>query len=140
MYGTLLRRWSHVGRRPITLHELASIDVLPAAGGRADFGKTHIEQLIRLRGPLGTADIPLHHGLVLRAEPGLLPGEKILRVSPDPVAIKSMSKYCKKFVRSMWGTTNSLLRQHVEGITEVCAARAFSFLTHIDRDFKFLCD
>lgn len=133
--GTILKRWSHVGRRPITLNELASINVLPAPrGGRVNFGTTHIEQLIQVRGPLGVADIPFYHGLVLRAESGLLSEEKILRVDLNHTAIEAMSKYRKKFVRSMWGTTNSLLRQTIEGVIEV----EFGLkLNLISRDIKY---
>lgn len=116
----LLRRWSHVGRRPIPIESNVNIDLLvPPTRLRPAFGKTGVGNIIRVTGPLGSMGLPLHHGLKLTVGPGLVQDERLLRIEVDQESFDRMSKYSQKFVRAMWGTTTSLLRRHVEGVTEV---------------------
>ena len=117
---TVFRRWSHVGRRLVSIDPRVAVDFIPLSlRSQVPFGQTAAVQAVRVSGPLGSSDFPIVRGLTVSLEQGAVPGEKVLRVDVDSKELGRMSKYCQKFVKSMWGTTNSVLRQNVEGVLEV---------------------
>jgi ribosomal protein L6P/L9E len=116
----IFRRWSHVGRRPVPIDSRAAVELLPqTSSSQTPFGQTPVVQRVKVSGPFGCLEFPIHQGLTVSLSPGPVSGEQLLKVDIDAKAYDKMSKYCRKFVNSMWGTTNSVLRQHIEGVTEV---------------------
>lgn len=120
MRPIIWRRWSHVGRRPVTVGPDVHVELMQKNDHLiAPFGKTPITKIVKVAGPLGALQFPVHRGLAVSMAPGPIPEERLLKVEVDNHALEGMSKPCRKFVQSMWGTTASILRQHVEGVTEV---------------------
>lgn len=78
-----------------------------------------MSEIVRVSGPNGSLTVPVHHGLRITKEAGSVEGEVLLKVGLDSEAIAKLSKHCRKFVQAMWGTTASILRNHVEGVSEV---------------------
>lgn len=117
------RHYSHIGKRPVIYAAEGGVSVTLDAVSNSNveaFNKTAISQMAVVKGPLGIQQFPIHRGLVCQTDqPGLLPGERSIRVSLAPGILKDLSKYKAKFVKSMWGTTTSILRQMVEGVSEV---------------------
>jgi ribosomal protein L6P/L9E len=131
MLSTVIRRWSHVGRQPITVEPNVAVQIIPQKGtGQIAFGRTAVSNIVRVTGPLGSLDFPIHRGLKVSLEAGVISDENVLKVTVDDMEFSKMSKYCKKFVKAMWGTTTSTLRQYVEGVNEVSGVTAHR--THND--------
>ncbi len=126
----LLRRWSHIGRRPIAVDASVKVAIVPRqAPLSVPFGQTAAYKAITMSGPLGTAEFPIHKGIRVAIGPGPSPDERSIAVSIDEDALSRMSKYCQKFVKSMWGTTTSLIRQRMEGVVDVGRSRRFTECT-----------
>lgn len=138
MDRSVIRRWSHVGRRLITLtKEIQATKLVSEATARPrTYGVTPIFENVVLRGPLGELSFPIHQGLLVKESPSDIEGERILRVELDDDLFPRLHKQGRKFVRSMWGTTASLLRQNVHGVSEVPPVLSSS-LTMLFRDTMF---
>lgn len=116
----LITRLSHIGRRKLIIDD-ADVTLVPANPSfsqRPKFGTTHITYFVHLRGPFGSLSYPLHFGL--RADFRESPSaERYLAIETADSALTSISRSCKKFVQSMWGTTNSLIKSGLIGVTKV---------------------
>lgn len=136
---SVIRRWSHVGRRLITLtKEIQAIKLVPKATAKPTaYGVTPIVENVVLRGPLGELAFPIHQGLLVKESPSDIEGERILRVELDNDLFPRLDKQERKFVRSMWGTTASLLRQNAHGVSEVHAILLSSYCAVLSRDTMF---
>ncbi len=116
----LITRQSHVGKRPI-VYEPTKVNVLaisPPSEDAGTFNRTPIVQYLTAEGPLGKLSFPIHQGLQWSIKPGHIPSESLLSFSLDQDKIKSLTKYQKKFVKAMWGTTASTMNRIVEGVTD----------------------
>ena len=83
------------------------------------FGKTPFENVVQVAGKLGSFDVKLVSGLQCRVVDGVSPEESRLLVEINQEKLRKFSKYQLKFVKSMHGTTNSLLKNYVDGVAEV---------------------
>lgn len=117
----VLKRMSHIGRQLITLDSTVSAQIAPVLSPiSVKFGNTPIVQHINLKGPMGTASMPIHEGLKVSMKEGTEEHTgTTISINLDEEKVEGYSKYCKKFVHAMWGTTTATLKRHVEGITEV---------------------
>ena len=113
------KRFSHVGKRAITVDPMVTIDILKPEAKRCAFGQTPVHKIVKVSGPLGSLTFPIHYGLDVLIEPGTVEGEQVIRVLLQSELVNSFSKYCQSFVHSMWGTTATILRNNVEGVSEV---------------------
>lgn len=115
------RSYSHVGRRIISVEPNVQVDIFtsPKEPLHYAFGKTPISEIVRVSGPQGSLEFPVHHGLKVTKDPGKVEGETLLKVRLDDKVVGGLSKHCRNFVRSMWGTTTTTLRNNVEGVSEV---------------------
>lgn len=133
-------RYSHVGRRPVIFEPArVSLEAVPVEFARTTgFEQTPIVQRIIAKGPLGELSFPIHKGLCWSMKPGQIPTEKLFEVELDRPVFDKMNKYNQKFVRSMWGTTSSILNRMVEGVSEVRYSLFNAIPSFFGRDFKFL--
>lgn len=117
----LALRHSHVGRRPVIFEPArVSLEAVPVDFARTTgFQQTPIIQRVIAKGPLGELSFPIHKGLRWSMKPGQVSTEKLFEVELDRPVFDQMNKYNQKFVRSMWGTTSSILSRMVEGVSEV---------------------
>ena len=116
----VLRRLSHIGRRPIPFDSRVCLDILPAISRPVHvFGQTPVVKQVHISGPLGSLTFPIHKGLAVSLTESPVENEKLLNVGLDTKVLESMPPKCRSFVKSMWGTTASIIRQHVEGVLEV---------------------
>lgn len=130
MFSFLLRRWSHIGRRPVAFDSRVNVAIVDKLGPPVSvFGHTRIAQCVQVSGKLGSLQFPVHRGLTVNVSDSAVSGEKILNVSMDEAVCARFPKRCRKFVRGMWGTTAAVLRQHIEGVTDVCLLSS-TLLTH----------
>jgi len=113
------RFYSHIGRRLIPIPENVTINIKSSSFRNPSFRETQKDRIVTLTGPLGISQVELHYGLELKIVPGSIAEEKLVQIDYVEPACLNLSKYKRKFVRSMWGTTTSLLRQKLEGISEV---------------------
>lgn len=110
------RRYSYIGKKLIPIQDAAiainrNDEVVPNL-----FGKTKIAQKIYINGPLGKCIIPIHSGLAINR----IPSEEgdCLQIHLDN-SFEALDHPAKRFVRAMWGTTNSLIRNSIVGVCKV---------------------
>lgn len=127
----IVRSYSHVGKRIISVEPNVQVDILkpPKEPLHCAFGKTRISEIVRVSGPQGSLEFPIHHGLKVIKETGGVGGETLLNVQLDEKVVEGLSKHCRKFVRSMWGTTTTTLRNNVDGVSEVGLIAPHTILT-----------
>lgn len=82
------------------------------------FNRTPRQHNVVVKGPKGELKFPLHYGLQLNLQEGKAKDESSLRISMNTEVYSSLNKYQKKFIRSMWGTTQAILCNTIEGVSE----------------------
>lgn len=115
-------RLSFIGRRPINFLKAdvaLTISACTETFQNAKFGKLPFAQTIDASGKFGQFNVKLVDGLRCDIQEGVSRDESRLVLSIDPEKYGAFDKYQRKFLKSMHGTTNSILMSHVEGITEV---------------------
>lgn len=113
------RFYSHIGRRAIpvpqtveiTLENFNSLDT-------PRFNRTPRQHNIIIKGPKEELKFPLYYGLQLDICKGKASKESSLSLSMNNEILYSLSKHQKKFVKSMWGTTQSFLENIIDGVFE----------------------
>lgn len=118
-----LGRVSFIGRRAINFRKdqvsLKISDYVYTGRNIVKFGKLPFKQIVTVSGPLGSFDVNLIDGLRCKIEEGLSPEESQLKIEIDTEKFESFNKYQRAFLKSMHGTTNSILMNFVEGVSEV---------------------
>lgn len=120
--SALPNRLSFIGKRPINfLKSDVSVNILPkvAENGMVKFGKLPFKNTIRVSGRLGNYDINIVDGLKCKIDEGLSPTESKLTIDIDAEKYQGFNKYQRAFLKSMYGTTNSILMRYIEGVSEV---------------------
>lgn len=112
---------SFVGVRPTTVpcSVLMQLTNNPAAPLFTAHRKVPIIQNLAIStGNNPALTVPIYYGLKLHFEQSS-PDQKKLHIAIDQESCKSLNKRQLKFVNSYWGTTASLIKNHVQGVTEV---------------------
>lgn len=115
-------RLSFIGKRPINFFKSdVKIDIIPCKfdSNSVKFGKLPFYSTIKVSGKLGSYDVNLVDGLTCQITEGLSPSESKLNISIDNAKYESFNKYQRAFLKSMHGTTNSILMRYIEGVAEV---------------------
>lgn len=113
------RVYSHVGKRSIFFSDNMNIScenvtepTFPA------FNTTPIINRLIFSGPLGKLSHPIHFGFVINIQKGKISNENNLILSIDDNANLTFTRYQKKFILSMWGTSNAIIRNIIKGVCE----------------------
>jgi hypothetical protein len=120
--STITNRLSFIGKRPINFFKCdVKIDIFPLSFDTkyVKFGKLPFYSAIKVSGRFGSYDINLVDGLICQIAEGLSPSESKLNISIDKAKYESFNKYQRAFLKSMHGTTNSVLMRYIEGVAEV---------------------
>ena len=115
-------RLSFIGKRPINFFKSdVAVNILPKIieGGPIKFGKLPFKNIVRVSGKLGNYDINIVDGLNCKVDEGLSTLESKLTINIDLEKYQGFNKYQRAFLKSMHGTTNSILMRYIEGISEV---------------------
>ena len=117
------RPFSFVGRRPIILPSKdVCLSIEPILHHPKNIPETHKTtanlQRITIAGKLGEAQFDLVDGLLLNTLEAKEKNECAYEVSLNEQRFECLSKYQKKFVKSMWGLTSTQLSNMVTGVTE----------------------
>lgn len=140
----LLGRLSFIGKRPINFRkaEVAlNISSYKSDSDSVKFGKLPFIQRVRVSGKLGEYDVKLVDGLTCNVTEGLSSDESKLILGIDREKYGNFNKYQRAFLKSMHGTTNSLLMNYVEGISEViiiCSYGLFLISTNTLKQYFIL--
>lgn len=124
----MLGRLSFIGKRPINfIKSDVKVDILPFqfSKNNVKFGKIPFANTIQVSGKLGIYNVNLIDGLTVELSEGLAPEESKILIGIDPSKFDKFNKYQQKFLRSMHGTTNSILMRYVEGVSEVPLVRIY---------------
>jgi hypothetical protein len=113
---------SFVGSRAIYVPQTIKLDIVNKKEPKlfTSFRKTPVIQLVAVSKDANKLHVPLFYGLCMQVGAGRTPREKVLELQLDEQVFSSLSEAQKRFVKSVWGTTNSVLRNHIEGLSEVC--------------------
>jgi hypothetical protein len=120
--SALLNRLSFIGKRPINfLKSDVAINILPQTidVNSVKFGKLPFSSTITVSGKFGSYDVSLVDGLTCTIKEGLSPTESKMIIDIDPSKYSLFNKYQRAFLKSMHGTTNSILMRFIEGVAEV---------------------
>lgn len=120
--SALLNRLSFIGKRPINyLKSDVTINILPQTIdiNSVRFGKLPFCSTINVSGKLGSYDVNLVEGLTCNITEGPSSTESKLTIDIDPSKYANFNKYQRAFLKSMHGTTNSILTRFIEGVAEV---------------------
>ena len=120
--SAITNRLSFIGKRPINFFKSdVKIDIIPFTVdiNSVKFGKLPFYSTIKVSGKLGSYDVNLVDGLTCQIAEGLSPSESKLNISIEMAKYESFNKYQRAFLKSMHGTTNSILMRYVEGVAEV---------------------
>lgn len=120
--SALPNRLSFIGKRPINfLKSDVSVEILckNVENCLVKFGKLPFRNIVRVTGKLGNYDINIVDGLNCNIGNGLSPSESQLTINIDAEKYQEFNKYQRSFLRSMYGTTNSILMRYIEGVSEV---------------------
>lgn len=123
-------RLSFIGKRPINfLKSDVNVNIIPRKFdvNIVKFGKLPFSRTIKVSGKLGSYDVELVDGLTCQIAEGLSPSESKLNIAIDMAKYESFNKYQRAFLKSMHGTTNSILMRYIEGVAEVNSARKVNF-------------
>ena len=118
----LTNRISFIGKRPINFFKSeVRVDIIPRKFdfNSIKFGKLPFSNTIKVSGKFGSYDVNLVDGLSCQISEGLSPSESKLIITIDSTKYESFNKYQRAFLKSMHGTTNSILMRYVEGVAEV---------------------
>lgn len=118
----LLNRLSFIGKRPINyLKSDVAISILPQNidVNSVKFGKLPFCSKISVSGKFGSYDVNLVDGLSCNITEGLASTESKMNIDIDPSKYAQFNKYQRAFLKSMHGTTNSILMRFIEGVAEV---------------------
>ena len=133
--SSALGRLSFIGRRPINFRKddvcLKITDYLPVKRDVVKFGKLPFKHTVTVQGKMGKFDVNLVDGLQCKIEDGLSAEEAQLKIDIDAEKFSSFNKYQREVVKSMHGTTNSILMRFIEGVVEVishCQRHSLTFL------------
>lgn len=116
------RCFSFVGKRPIVLEEGVTLSKQPIVADPQVKQHTHrtvpFVECITVSGPLGSLQQPLANGLELTANAAVIKhaGQTGYSLALDEAVYAACNKYQKKFLRSMWGLTNTLLQNMAQGV------------------------
>lgn len=120
--SALPNRLSFIGKRPINFFKSdVSVNILSKKfeNGLIKFGKLPFKNIVRVSGKLGNYDINIVDGLNCNIDNGLSSSESKLTIDIDAEKYQGFNKYQRSFLRSMYGTTNSILMRYIEGVSEV---------------------
>ena len=126
--SAITNRLSFIGKRPINFFKSdVKIDIIPFTVdiNSVKFGKLPFYSTIKVSGKLGSYDVNLVDGLTCQIAEGLSPSESKLNISIEMAKYESFNKYQRAFLKSMHGTTNSILMRYVEGVAEVKYIRKY---------------
>lgn len=98
-----------------------AINILPQALDKnpVKFGKLPFCSTITVSGKFGSYDVNLVDGLTCNIAEGLSSTESKMKIDIDPSKYAQFNKYQRAFLKSMHGTTNSILMRFIEGVAEV---------------------
>jgi ribosomal protein L6P/L9E len=120
MFIFLQRFYSHVGKRPIIFPDSVKLALENVSDiVQPSFNTTPIINQLTFSGPLGNSSFPIHFGMKFNFSKGKVYGENNLTLSIDNDIFDTFTKYQKKFIKSMWGTSNAVIRNIVQGVSEV---------------------
>lgn len=114
-----IRSFSFIGRKIIECNKNIQIEnIANSVSSRTKNNKiTPIISKIRVSGPLGYLDFPLHQGLQLKVEDT---GEDRKNIG---ISLRDDSDYFnthqKMFLKAMWGTSRATLLNNIEGVSKV---------------------
>jgi len=119
-----LPRLSFIGKRPIVFkNSEVDLSIQPILNNqnqqKVKFGILPFTQTARVSGQLGTFDINIIDGLECTLSEAFTPEETKLSLRVNEKKYSTMNKYQQRFLRGMYGTTNSVLSQFIEGVSEV---------------------
>lgn len=120
--STFCNRLSFIGKRPINFNKLdVAVNIVPQIFERnsVKFGQLPFSRAIQVSGKLGQYNVSLVDGLNCQISEGLSPSELKIFLDIDKEKYQSMNKYQRAFLKSMYGTTNSILMRYIEGVAEV---------------------
>ena len=120
--SAITNRLSFIGRRPINFFKSdVKIDIISRSSdiNSVKFGKLPFCSIIKISGKLGSYDVNLVDGLTCHIAEGLSPSETKLNIAIDMAKYEHFNKYQRAFLKSMHGTTNSILMRYIEGVAEV---------------------
>ena len=126
--SAITNRLSFIGKRPINFFKSdVKIDIIPFTldNNSVKFGKLPFYSKVKVSGKLGSYDVNLVDGLTCQIAEGLSPSESKLNISIEMAKYESFNKYQRAFLKSMHGTTNSILMRYVEGVAEVKYIRKY---------------
>ena len=127
MYSQWSRAYSYIGKRPVYIPSNVQASICPIQPGTnplfESFHMTEMQKNVTLTGPLGSMTVAIPRGIeasihkeeAYTDDPSM---QSLLKIQKNDLIYAELSKYKKKFVRSMWGTVNSLLQNNIIGITE----------------------
>ena len=120
--STFCNRLSFIGKRPINFNKLdVAVNIVPQICERnyLKFGQLPFSRVIQISGKLGQYNVSLVDGLNCQISEGLSPSESKIILDIDKEKYQSINKYQRAFLKSMHGTTNSILMRYIEGVAEV---------------------
>jgi hypothetical protein len=132
--SSISNRLSFIGKRPINfLKSDVHVNIIPRKFdvNTVKFGKLPFSSTIKVSGKLGSYDVELVDGLTCQIAEGLSSSESKLNIAIDMAKYESFNKYQRAFLKSMHGTTNSILMRYIEGVAEVNFALKECFLLKI---------
>lgn len=121
------RFFSYLGRKdilipPKTIITLSTKDKpIPHKQPANTFKTTPIKSSIIIKGPLGELCFPLHEGLLLEnvdISSPLSSSSPSVRVKIDSELFNSIRKPCQNFIKGMWGTTATNIRNCIKGVND----------------------
>lgn len=131
---TFSNRLSFIGNRIINFNKSdVNVSIIPRAfeWNFVKFGQLPFSKTIQVSGKLGQFDISLVDGLTCQITEGLSSLESKIILYLDNEKYQNINKYQRAFLKSMHGTTNSILMRYIEGVAEVNA-----FFTYLLIFFK----
>lgn len=120
--SALLQRLSFIGKRPVNYYKSEiSVAIKPYENGNdlVRFGKLPFKNTIKVSGKMGSYDVNLVDGLTCQISEGSSLLESTLTIDIDIGKYQKFNKYQRSFLKSMHGTTNSILMRYIEGVAEV---------------------
>lgn len=120
--SAILNRLSFIGKRPINYSKSdVTVSILSNTINRnlVKFGKLPFSSTITVSGKFGSYDVKLVDGLSCHITEGISSSESKINLDIDSNKYAQFNKYQRAFLKSMHGTTNSILMRFIEGVAEV---------------------
>lgn len=112
-----IRFYSHVGKRSIAVPNSVDISLKNIRELEIPrFNRTPKQHNVVVKGPKGELKFPLHYGLQIDLLSGKAKDEASLNISMSKEIFSSLGKYQRRFIKSMWGTTQAILQNTIEGV------------------------